>query len=75
MTTPLSQRELDALRDDAEEFIGELDQEAYLHFSGQKPTYDIVPIYERHDALTKLETALGLRATAEVEGQIGRAHV
>ena len=63
MTNPLGQRELDSLRDDADRFIAELDEEAYLHFSGQKETYDLVPIYERHEALTKLDTALGLGAS------------
>jgi hypothetical protein len=63
MATPLGQRELDALSDEADRFIAELDEEAYLHFSGQKETYDLVPIYERHDALTKLDTALNLGAT------------
>ena len=63
MATPLSQRELDGLRDEADRFIAELDEEAYLHFSGRKATYDLVPIYERHEALTKLDTALSLGAT------------
>ena len=58
MPAPLSQRELDALRADADRFIAELDEEAYLHFAGLKDTYDLVPIYERHAELTKLETAL-----------------
>jgi hypothetical protein len=65
VTAPLAQRELDGLRDDADRFIAELDEEAYLHFSGQKETYDLVPIYERHESLTKLETALALGATAD----------
>jgi hypothetical protein len=60
MATPLGQRELDALRVDADRFIAELDEEAYLHFAGLKETYDLAPIYERHEALTKLETALGV---------------
>ena len=34
MATPLDQRELDALRADADRFIAELDEEAYLHFAG-----------------------------------------
>src|SRR4051794_4536488 len=63
VATPLSQRELDALREDADRFIAELDEEAYLHFSGQKDTYDLVPIYERHESLTQLDTALALGAT------------
>ncbi len=68
MATPLSQRELDALRDDADRFIAELDEEAYLHFSGQKETYDLAPIYERHEELTRLDTALSLGATVEGGG-------
>jgi hypothetical protein len=60
---PLSQRELDALRADADRFIAELDEEAYLHFAGLKDTYDLVPIYERHAQLTKLETALAIGAS------------
>jgi hypothetical protein len=63
MTNPLGQRELDALRDDADRFIAELDEEAYLHFSGQKETYDLAPIYERHEAFTRLDTALSLGAS------------
>ncbi|MDX6466104.1 MAG: hypothetical protein QOI27_1144 [Gaiellaceae bacterium] len=63
MPGPLSQRELDALRADADRFIAELDEEAYHHFAGLKDTYDLVPIYERHAELTKLETALSLGAS------------
>jgi hypothetical protein len=57
---PLDERKLAALREEADRFIAELDEEAYLHFAGHKATYDIVPIYERHADLTKLETALDL---------------
>jgi hypothetical protein len=60
---PLSQRELDALRADADRFIAELDEEAYLHFAGLKDTYDLVPIYERHADLTELDTALSIGAS------------
>ncbi len=63
MATPLSERELDAIREDADRFIAELDEEAYLHFAGHKPTYDLVPIYERHAELTKLETARNVGAS------------
>ena len=55
--------ELDALRADADRFIAELDEEAYLHYAGHKETYDLVPIFERHAELTKLETAQALGAT------------
>jgi hypothetical protein len=60
---PLSQRELGALRADADRFIAELDEEAYLHFAGLKDTYDLVPIYERHAELTKLDTVLSIGAS------------
>lgn len=63
MPGPLSQRQLDALRADADRFIAELDEEAYLHFAGIKDTYDLVPIYARHAELTKLDTALALGAS------------
>src|SRR5712691_476105 len=63
MATPLGQRELDALRADADRFIAELDEEAYLHFAGLKDTYDLVPIYVRHEELTKLDTALSVGAS------------
>ena len=62
MVEPLSNRQLDALRADADRFIAELDEEAYLHFAGHKDTYDLVPIYDRHAELTTLDTALGIGA-------------
>ena len=65
MTESLSQRQLDDLSEDADRFIAELDEEAYLHFSGQKETYEISPIYERHTELTKLDTALALGASVD----------
>ena len=39
-TEPLTNRELDAFRDDADRFIAELDEEYYLHFAGHKETLD-----------------------------------
>jgi hypothetical protein len=63
MAEPLSEREIDGLSAEAERFIAELDEEQYLHFSGQKETYDIAPIYERHTRLTELDTALSLGAS------------
>jgi len=60
---PLSHRQLDALRADADRFIAELDEESYLHFAGHKDTYDLVPIYERHAELTTLDTALRIGAS------------
>jgi hypothetical protein len=62
---PLAQREIDRLSAEADRFIAELDEEAYLHFAGIKDTYDLVPIYERHEELTRLDTALGLGASVD----------
>ena len=69
MAAPLEQRQLDALRADADRFIAELDEEAYLHYAGLKDTLDLESIYERHANLTTLETAQ--RVGASVNG--GRA--
>ena len=56
MESPTS-RELDAFRDDADRFIAELDEEYYLHLAGHKETLELEPIYERHEELTRLDTA------------------
>jgi hypothetical protein len=65
MPGPLQQGEIDALSADADRFLAEMDEEAYLHFSGQKETYELAPIYERHERLTKLDTALALGASVD----------
>jgi hypothetical protein len=65
MAEPLQQREIDELSADADRFIAELDEESYLHFAGHKETYDLSPIYERHERLTQLDTALGLGASVD----------
>jgi hypothetical protein len=62
---PLTQRELDALGEDADRFIAELDEEAYLHYAGLKETYELLPIYERHPELSRLETALAVGASVD----------
>jgi hypothetical protein len=62
---PLSQRQLDDLSEDADRFIAQLDEETYLHFSGQKDAYELTPIYERHEELTKLQTALAVGASVD----------
>jgi len=82
-TDTLTNRELDAFRDDADRFIAELDEEYYLHFAGLKATLEVEKIYEQHENLTKLETAKRLEA-APVElwrfacegflGNLTRAH-
>ena len=50
MAEPLDQGEIDALSADADRFLAELDEETYLHFAGLKETYDLAPIYERHES-------------------------
>jgi len=62
---PLSQRQLDDLTEDADRFIAELDEETYLHFSGRKDAYALTPIYERHEKLTRLDTALAVGASVD----------
>jgi hypothetical protein len=57
---PLSSRELDDFRDEGDRFIAELDEEYYLHLAGHKETLELEPIYERHEELTRLDTALRL---------------
>jgi hypothetical protein len=65
MAEPLGQGEIEALSAEADRFLAELDEEAYLHFAGLKETYDLAPIYERHERLTDLETALALGASLD----------
>src|SRR5206468_4750777 len=52
---PLSDRDLDAYREQADRFIAELDEEFYLHYAGLKESFDLSPIYERHQNLTQLD--------------------
>jgi oligoendopeptidase F len=54
---PLTTRDLDAFRDRADRFIAEIDEEYYLHYAGLKPALELEAIYERHEELTRLETA------------------
>jgi hypothetical protein len=65
MAEPLEQREIDELSAEADRFVAELDEETYLHFAGIKETYDLAPIYEQHERLTQLDTALALGASID----------
>jgi oligoendopeptidase F len=56
-TDTVTDRELDAFRDDADRFVAEIDEEFYLHYAGLKESLELEAIYERHAELTKLETA------------------
>ena len=46
-TAPATSQELDRVRERADRFIAELDEEYYQHFAGLKETLDLAPIYER----------------------------
>src|SRR3954463_11043355 len=50
-----------AFRDEAEAFLGELDREYYLHFSGQQDDYGIEAIYDRHSGLFERRAVDDLR--------------
>jgi hypothetical protein len=52
--------DLDEYRRRAEAFVGELDKEYYLHFSGQKETCDTASVYDRYPELFTREAVLEL---------------
>ena len=52
--------DLAALRTNLAKFIRELSLENYMHFSGQKETLEIVPIYERYGHLVSKDLAKNL---------------
>jgi hypothetical protein len=52
-----SSEQIDDVRERADRFVADIDEEFYLHYSGQKDTLDIEQIYERYDELTRLDTA------------------
>src|SRR5262249_61084473 len=64
-TGPLQQAEIDGPGAEAERSQVEPDEEASLHFPGQKEPLDIAPIYDRHGRLTQLDTALALGASVD----------
>ena len=68
-SAPPSERELDGVRERADRFHAELDEEYYTHYAGLKPTFDLTPVYERHADLAHLETAR--RLGAAVDGDRG----
>ncbi|MGH2978239.1 MAG: hypothetical protein ACRDLQ_01205 [Solirubrobacterales bacterium] len=43
--------DLDTYAAQAEQFVGAMDREYYLHFAGHKPEFEIERIYERHAGL------------------------
>ena len=69
--------DLDTYSAQAEEFLAQLNLEYHLHFSGQKPTYDVEVIYDRRrflfsrEAIDQLRRANGA-ATGEQRRRTGR---
>ncbi len=53
------------MRQRADRFIAELDEEHYLHYAGHKATLELTPIYERYAELGRLETAQAVGAAAD----------
>src|SRR3712207_2136334 len=66
---PPSARSLDALRDRADGFIAELNEEYYTHYAGLKESFDLAPIYERYAELAQLETAQLVGAAVDGDGR------
>jgi hypothetical protein len=71
--------DLNAYRAEAQAFVSEIDREYYVHFSGQKESFEIEPIYERHAGLFEREAVDTLRGAGNrellefaAEGLIGR---
>jgi hypothetical protein len=58
--------DLESYRRRAEQFVGELDREHYLHFAGLKPEANFAAVYDRYpelftaDAFTELDRRYGL---------------
>ena len=67
MPESLEQAEIDALGAEADRFLAELNEETYLHYAGRKPTLDLSRIYERHEQLTRLDTALRLGESVDAD--------
>ncbi len=61
---PLTAADLDRVRNRADRFIAELDEEFYLHYAGLKEELELGAIYDRYSELTRLEQAQALGQTA-----------
>src|SRR5687768_3610366 len=59
--------DLDTYAEQAEQFVGSMDREYYLHFAGHKPEFEIEPIYERHAGL------FGRAVVDELRGRLAAA--
>ena len=47
--------DINQYKKDAEDFLGKVDKEYYLHFSGQKTTLDLDDIYKQFEYLFSFE--------------------
>ena len=66
--------DLDRYRRRAEQFLGGLDREYYLHLSGRKPELDIEPIYEQFGDLFEPGVVDSLRQARDAgQGEVKRA--
>ena len=59
--------DLDTYAEQAEQFVGSMDREYYLHFAGHKPEFEIEPIYERYAGL------FGRAVVDELRGRLAAA--
>lgn len=53
--------DLDQYREGVDAFSAEIEDEYYLHYSGQKETYELEAIYARYAELVSLETCVAFR--------------
>jgi hypothetical protein len=59
--SPPTTTQIDAFRSRGDDFIRDLDEEFYAHYSGLKPTLDVEAVYEEYEDLTRLETAQSMQ--------------
>ena len=64
--------DLESYSAQAEAFVGEMDREYHLHFSGQKPEYLVQEIYDRHAELFERASIEALRGAAVGDGEAAR---
>jgi hypothetical protein len=64
--------DLDTYGRRAERFLSELDREYHLHFSGQKPTYEVEQVYGRHSQLFERGAVEALREIGAGGGEDAR---
>ena len=57
--------DIDKYRDDAENFLSEVDKEYYMHFSGHKEDLNIASIYSKYDSLFSHENFEKIKSLEE----------